>query len=81
MLLQHKFLYYFTPGSLQTNMYRKKVGLVKPWCSPFPAVVSGSKCYFIMESTESDLTPAGEVWSFDFIQKTVNLLDLKAKSK
>jgi len=81
MLLQHEFLYYFTPGSKQTNMYRKKVGLVKPWCSPFPAVVSGSKCYFIMESTESDLTPAGEVWSFDFIQKTVRLLDLKAKSK
>lgn len=81
MLLQHEFLYYFTPGSLQVDMSRKKVGLVKPWCSPFPAVVKGSRCFFMLEPTESDLMPAGEVWSFDFIKKTVSLVDFKAKSR
>jgi hypothetical protein len=81
MLLQHDYLYYFTPGSDQVDMSRKKLGVVKHWCSPFPVIVKESKCYFMLEPTENDFMPAGEVWTFDFIKKTVSSVDIKKKPR
>jgi hypothetical protein len=42
-------------------------------------VLKGSKCYFMLEPTETDLMPAGDVWVFDFIKKEVNLVSFDKK--
>lgn len=79
MILQHDTMFCFSPGQDKVEMAKKKVGVVKSWCSPFPAVLKGSKCYFMLEPTETDLMPAGDVWVFDFIKKEVNLVSFDKK--
>ena len=73
VVLQHGWMFSFTPGGERVEMRRKKVTTVKPWCSPFPAVVKESKSYFILEPTETELMPVGDVWMYDFINATVSL--------
>ena len=70
-LLQHDSLYYFSPSSDQATMVRKKLGLVQPWCSPFPVAIKETKGYFMLEAMETDLINPGEIWTFDFIRKNV----------
>lgn len=79
-ILQHDTVFCFSPGQVKVEIAKKKVGVVKSWCSPFPAVQKGSKCYFMLEATETDLMPAGEVWAFDFIKKEVGLVAFNKKS-
>lgn len=79
MILQHDTFFCFSPGQERVEIAKKKLGMVKSWCSPFPAVLKGSKCYFMLEPTETDLMPAGDVWVFDFIRKEVTLVAFDKK--
>lgn len=80
MVLQHDSVFHFTPGAGEVTMSKKKLGVAKPWCSPFPAVVKDSKCYFMLEPTDDDRMPSNQVWTFDFLKKTVNLAQIHQSS-